>query len=376
MNPLIQHIDVIDQCIGKEISLVLYRLPGEEEPTLLLAHVSRTEELHDYSLLNEKEGFVMAPFHCDASHPTVLLHPEIILKGARPITDFLQSDAVGQWLALPASSADNRSFHPALSEKKAYEHSFEQFLNALQRKDADKLVLSRCHVEPRQEQITPGDTFLKACRRYPDAFVYLFYTPTTGLWIGSTPEMLLSGVTPYFHTVALAGTKSADPDGKAIRWDAKNKQEQQWVVTYLKQLFTQMGIEWSHTDTQNIRAGNVIHLKTSFDFKFDGEAQLGDLLKKLHPTPAVCGFPKEKAYRFILENEGYDRTYYSGFVGILSGKGETHLYVNLRCMEWTLTQTRLYAGGGLLSSSRLATEWQETKAKLQTMLSLLHDETT
>jgi isochorismate synthase len=97
-------------------------------------------------------------------------------------------------------------------------------------------------------------------------------------------------------------------------------------------------------------------------------------LKVLHPTPAVCGLPKEKAYRFIKENEGYDRNYYSGFVGMLNPLGKTDLYVNLRCLNYKVNELSLYAGSGLLSASELEDEWQETEKKLQTMKRLLFSE--
>ncbi len=99
---------------------------------------------------------------------------------------------------------------------------------------------------------------------------------------------------------------------------------------------------------------------------------MGDLLKRLHPTPAVCGLPKEKAYRFIQENEGYDRQYYSGFIGWLEPEGKSDLYVNLRCMNILSDRLVLYAGSGLLLSSEPESEWQETEAKMQTMRRLLN----
>ncbi len=80
-------------------------------------------------------------------------------------------------------------------------------------------------------------------------------------------------------------------------------------------------------------AGALSHLKTDFHFSLKDNKGLGDLLKVRHPTPAVCGLPKEEAYRFILENEGYDRRYYSGFIGWLDPGGRTDIYVNLRCMH-------------------------------------------
>ena len=52
------------------------------------------------------------------------------------------------------------------------------------------------------------------------------------------------------------------------------------------------------------RAGQLVHLKTDFYFLLKNTDHIGDLLQELHPTPAVCGLPKEEAFRFIPDNEG------------------------------------------------------------------------
>ena len=90
---------------------------------------------------------------------------------------------------------------------------------------------------------------------------------------------------------------------------------------------------WNKAHPYTARAGQLVHLKTDFYFLLKNTDNIGNLLQELHPTPAVCGLPKEDAFRFILENEGYDRSYYSGFIGWLDTEGHTDLYVNLRCME-------------------------------------------
>ena len=112
-------------------------------------------------------------------------------------------------------------------------------------------------------------------------------------------------------------------------------------------------------------------MKTDFHFSLPDNDSLGDLLKLLHPTPAVCGLPKEKAYQFILDHEDHERRYYSGFIGMLNPDGKTDLYVNLRCMNITSEALTLYAGGGLLASSELEDEWQETEKKMRTMKNLI-----
>ena len=132
-----------------------------------------------------------------------------------------------------------------------------------------------------------------------------------------------------------------------------------------------LGIHSTESGPYPAYAGTLSHLKTDFHFSLRDNNGLGDLLKVLHPTPAVCGLPKEEAYRFILENEGYDRRYYSGFIGWLDPNGRTDLYVNLRCMHIEDERLTLYAGGGLLASSELNDEWLETEKKLQTMKRLI-----
>lgn len=167
--------------------------------------------------------------------------------------------------------------------------------------------------------------------------------------------------------VALAGTQSLR-DGKLPKsWDHKNWREQQLVASYIRRQLSTLGITPEEKGPYSARAGEVSHLKSDFFFSLPNPEKLGDVLQLLHPTPAVCGLPKEEAYHFIIENEGYDRSYYSGFIGWLDPKGKTDLYVNLRCMNILPQTFTLYAGGGLLAASQLEDEWQETEDKLDTM---------
>ena len=132
-----------------------------------------------------------------------------------------------------------------------------------------------------------------------------------------------------------------------------------------------MGIVPKEKGPYSARAGELAHLKSDFRFTLPDNQKLGDLINLLHPTPAVCGLPKEDAYQFILQHEGYDRSYYSGFIGWISPSGHTDLYVNLRCMNIHADTYTLFAGGGLLASSKLEEEWNETEDKMNTMRNIL-----
>jgi isochorismate synthase len=119
---------------------------------------------------------------------------------------------------------------------------------------------------------------------------------------------------------------------------------------------------------------------------------LKDLVTALHPTPAVCGLPLREAKHFILENENYDRMFYTGFLGELNFKKKasrnrnrrnqensayrtvtntSDLYVNLRCMQLADHKATLYVGGGITANSEAGKEWLETQSKAQTMLRIL-----
>ena len=189
--------------------------------------------------------------------------------------------------------------------------------------------------------------------------------------MGGTPEILLAGEENQWQTVALAGTQRLKNGKLPHAWDQKNWQEQQLVATYIRRQLGTLGIVPKEKGPYSARAGELAHLKSDFRFTLPDNQKLGDLINLLHPTPAVCGLPKEDAYQFILQHEGYDRSYYSGFIGWISPSGHTDLYVNLRCMNIHADTYTLFAGGGLLASSKLEEEWNETEDKMNTMRNIL-----
>ena len=94
-------------------------------------------------------------------------------------------------------------------------------------------------------------------------------------------------------------------------------------------------------------------------------------MQLLHQTPDVWGLHKDDAFRFIITQEGYNRRYYSGFVGMLDPHGNTDLYVNLRCITIEGDELIYYAGGGLLAMSNKEDEWMEIEKKMNTMMNII-----
>ena len=359
---------LIDQLTQSRLSFALYRLPWTDECYFVWQQSEEVEQLQDITELNGKQGFVLSPFQQTEEHPIVIIRPDITAYDWEEITQAVASlekiDTIRQ-SSTPVST---------LNEQERYDRyyaAFRRFMEPLKEKRFKKLVLSRPAFCPINESFSPLETFVKACNDYPRMMIYLCHTPVTGTWLGSTPEIILSGSSQSWKTVALAGTLPIVDGVEPAEWSNKNKEEQAIVAEYIRKIIKKHGAKMTEKGPYTARAGQLVHLKTDFLFQLKETGFLGNLLKELHPTPAICGLPKEEAYQFILSNEGYDRRYYSGMVGWLDPKGQTDLYVNLRCMEIRSTEVKLYAGGGILPSSEVRSEWEETTQKMKTMKNIL-----
>lgn len=362
---------LIDQLTQSAFSFALYRLPWTDEPILVLQEEGETEILKNPSDLNGKQGFIFTPFHQTSSHPAVIIHPDKVAHEWNNISRVLEDFASSRHIQPAETTVAGQELISDEEAKSSYEQAFGRFIAPLQKKTFRKLVLSRKYTQALKTDFSPLSAFIRACNSYPRMMISLCHTPLTGTWIGSTPEIILSGHETEWHTVALAGTMPMQGETMPTEWSEKNQEEQAFVSEYIRQTIKRFGSKLKEKGPYTARAGQLVHLKTDFHFQLKDTSHLGNILKELHPTPAVCGLPKEETYTFILGNEGYDRSYYTGIIGWLDPQGDTTLYVNLRCMHIVGQTATLYAGGGILPSSTVETEWEETQQKMNTMRNIL-----
>ena len=279
------------------------------------------------------------------------------------------------------------SIHDAGAQA-AYVHNATQAVEAIQRGDMRKVVISRTKQVQFADAPNAVALFDKLCDAYPTAFVSAVSIPERGqIWISATPERLVSvDADGIFKTASLAGTQSAThPDGTLKRpaqamWAQKEIEEQALVSRYIIECFKRIRLrEYAEEGPKTITAGNLMHLGTSFtvDTQAVRYPQLGTvMLKLLHPTSAVCGTPRDTAFSFIQQHETHDRELYSGFLGPVNidvdGKGPaTGIFVHIRCMKLEGKLATLYAGAGLTEDSEPEREWLETEMKCQTLLKVM-----
>lgn len=231
-----------------------------------------------------------------------------------------------------------------------------------------KIVLSRIKKVELPANFSAVKMTMALQAQYPMALTYLLFHPNCGTWIGSSPETLVKKTMDNWRTMALAGTRSL---GQHTDWSQKDIDEHEYVCDHIDSQLAQMGgtsIEKGVRET--IAAGPVEHLHTSYQFKYSGD--LNHLVDLLHPTPAICGTPKELSYQKITELEKHDRELYCGFIGPIK-TDNTHLFVNLRCMKIEEKNACLYVGGGITKDSDPILEWRETEMKAETLLKVMQN---
>lgn len=321
----------------------LYRLSGSNETVRIEGEVERIDSLEE---IKEQQGYLVAPFDMDR-HEILLIKPDVMVRK----------------LATPVPAANSFKEHPVVHET-MYEPAFRMFHEAVENESFHKLVLSRCCQVCIGMQ-DPEQIFHRACNRYPHQMVTLFSTCESGTWLTITPEILLtSSPDGICRTMSLAGTMPADC---GFEWSEKNRLEQKVVSDYINITILPFASDSRITGPYSATAGGVQHLRTDFSFSLKRDITIGNILTALHPTPAVCGLPKDKAKMFINRYEGYDREYYSGFSGPLNINGLSKLYVTLRCAKIDGQYATLYAGGGIMPESEFRSEELETRLKMETV---------
>ncbi|GAB3849103.1 isochorismate synthase [Hymenobacter terrigena] len=373
--------------------LALWREPGAAPPRLLVARSLEAAYTGLPPALDAQApaGFAFFPFRDSDHNPALFLPADVGYNLAQPEAVTVAPAArelvpgLTAWLGLPTPTELAWHYGPQPAPPAATEAEYTALVRrgvaAIEAKEVVKVVSSRAARRPLPVGFDPLAAFDELSEKYPRAFVSLVSVPGVGTWLGASPEVLAEVTADgHFHTMALAGTQPLLPDTRpqdAI-WRQKEIEEQALVARYIVSCFKQLRLrEYHETGPRTVAAGQLLHLRTDFEVDLQNvpnAASLGtDMLRLLHPTSAVGGMPKTAALDFLRRHEGYDRAYYSGFLGPVNvaAPGIARLFVNLRCLQLRPTEAILYAGTGLTVDSDPAREWQETEMKLQTVGAVL-----
>ena len=323
----------------------------------------------------------------------VLYLPELVLvrRGAQLValtahSEYESRTVLAQWLARvdDAPDADQRRVPAAprlprdlQDEEARFTANVSSFVARASETSSilEKIVYARRATVERSSPVAL-DRLITALNAEFSACATFALSPHPGAptFIGATPETLVSAHRGQLQTMALAGTTRGrstrqSPERAAAEEEllrsAKDRHEHQVVVDMITSSLARHGARPACGNTPRIRRlANVSHLETPIQAEITESFGLLEAIDALHPTPAVCGQPRQAARERIAGDEGFDRGLYAGPVGVMTPAGEGRIFVALRCGLVQHNRALLFAGAGITAESDPQIEWAETHQKL------------
>lgn len=239
----------------------------------------------------------------------------------------------------------HKTFSP---DKKTWIQNVEK---ALRTKDLTKVVLARlCTLElasaPDPLAITSA---LK--QKAKGAYIFCFNN-----FLGATPERLFLRKQNEITSEALAGTLLNTITPKEIR-------EINPVQEHIHSVLSPLCSPFSFDPISIHQTHNLQHLYSKCTGTLKNPISDAEILAQLHPTPALCGTPKEQALSFINQREEFQRNFYCGTLG-WSTPDSSEWIVGIRSCLIEGNIATLYSGTGIVEGSDPEAEWEELNRKL------------
>ncbi|WP_019850357.1 isochorismate synthase MenF [Desulfitobacterium sp. PCE1] len=253
---------------------------------------------------------------------------------------------------------------------------FNQAKEEIRSKKVDKVVISR-QVEIQCRTAVAIESVLKnLMENNPGSFVFAWYKQGK-TFLGASPEVLVEKNKGTISSYALAGTgarnqqEADDIQQAALLNDPKNRHEHQLVVDYIAEIMESHSDEVVIGETTTLALKNLFHLKTPIHGKVKENSSLRDWVSRLHPTPALGGYPAEKALEIIARYETHERGLYGAPLGVMNEEGDGIFVVGIRSALIEGNKLYAYTGCGIVADSECEAEYLETANKARTILESL-----
>jgi menaquinone-specific isochorismate synthase len=234
-----------------------------------------------------------------------------------------------------------------------------------------KIVLARTRRYAASGPLDPVAVLARLSSRESRGFRFLIEAGAGRAFLGVTPERLVSRVGRIARSEAVAGTRPRGVDGVADRLlgesllaSAKDRREHEFVVERVREALASCATSLRlDSEPRLLRLAYVQHLATRVHAELRAGTSDADLVRLLHPTPAVAGAPVAEAIAALREFEPFDRGLYAGPVGVASREG-AEIAVAIRSARIEGDTLTAFAGAGIVDGSDPAEEWRETGHKL------------
>lgn len=278
-----------------------------------------------------------------------------------------------------AREVDRVSCRLRAGAREAWEDAVRACLEAIHSGRVSKAVLARTLSVRLDRRVDPVDVVMHLWRANRGSHVFLFEPEPDAALVGAAPETVATLKDGVFHATAVAGSirrgssprEQAELAARLLASDKDRAEQRIALDDMIARLSTVAHQIRSDPQPHVLTLARIQHLETEIRASVPSGVGVLDLLRILHPTPAVCGLPRDAALEVLAHHEPFHRGWYAGPVGWFDPEGNGVFAPALRTgvsrgPEWTL-----FAGAGIVDGSVPASEWEETGIKLEPMLEAL-----
>lgn len=262
--------------------------------------------------------------------------------------------------------------------KQEYLQSIQKVTDCIKAGDAEKVVIARSLSLQFEEQVASPQILSHVIHEQPESYLFGLEHEEM-LFFGASPERLVKVEEGQAFSSCVAGSirrgQTADEDkelGQALLNDEKNRGEHHYVVEMITETFKK---NCSNVKVPKqpklLKIRDIQHLYTPVEGVLNDGATILQLVKHLHPTPALGGVPRKEAMEMIRTFEPMNRGLYAAPVGWVDADGNGEFAVAIRSAALLGDRAFLYAGGGIVGDSTPQSEYEETLVKFRPMLRAL-----
>ncbi len=263
-------------------------------------------------------------------------------------------------------------------EYDGWQEIVDKALAMIDRGHLQKVVLARKTCLRFSSIIDPWSVFLRLRQNAaPSTTRFCLQYAKNKAFLGATPEKLFEREGLRLSTMALAGTAKCPPDSiqsaqlaSALLASKKHRREVDLVVDFMANALSSFSQTLEIGPLEILKSTHVQHLHYSIKALLKEKITDEELIKALHPTPALGGLPREEALSFIEKNEPFSRGPYGAPIGFIS-QNKTDLAIAIRSAYVENAELHLFAGLGIVPGSNAREEWQELEDKLSPFMSFL-----
>ena len=265
-------------------------------------------------------------------------------------------------------------------DKDGWTRNINKAIEMFRRELLEKIVLARKATFKFESPVNAIDLASRMASAAFGCYQYCFHLDEQTAFVGASPERLFRREANTLFTEAVAGTRPRSEDAVEDRRLAdellssqKDQLEHQIVRKSIRQQLHRC-LEPDSLSVSNkpklMPLAKTQHLCSVVKATLHESVSDGQLIERLHPTPAVGGYPTGNALSEISRLEPFDRGWYAAPVGWIS-RDAAEFAVAIRSGLLRGDELSLYSGAGIVPGSDADEEWNEVEHKLVNFMNII-----